>query len=87
LPFTDATGEIARRDIPKNCAPANTTSARRDGSAARIYVIRSQRVVLDTHLAELYEVPTFRLNEAVKRNSNRFPKDFMFQLTADEANL
>jgi hypothetical protein len=41
--------------------------------------------MLDTHLAELYEVPTFRLNEAVKRNSNRFPEDFMFQLTAEEA--
>jgi len=51
----------------------------------RIYLIRSQRVMLDTHLAELYEVPTFRLNEAVKRNSNRFPEDFRFQLTAAEA--
>jgi hypothetical protein len=51
----------------------------------RIYVIRSQRVMLDTHLAELYEVPTFRLNEAVKRNRNRFPEDFMFQLTVEEA--
>ena len=53
----------------------------------RIYLIRSQRVMLDTHLAELYEVPTFRLNEAVKRNSNRFPEDFMFQLTAEEAQV
>jgi len=41
--------------------------------------------MLDNHLAELYEVPTFRLNEAVKRNKNRFPEDFMFQLTRDEA--
>lgn len=41
--------------------------------------------MLDNDLAALYEVPTFRLNEAVKRNSNRFPLDFMFQLTADEA--
>ena len=40
--------------------------------------------MLDTELAELYRVPTFRLNEAVKRNLNRFPEDFMFQLSPDE---
>jgi hypothetical protein len=42
-------------------------------------------VVLDADLAKLYGVPTFRLNEAVKRNVARFPEDFRFQLTADEA--
>jgi hypothetical protein len=41
--------------------------------------------MLDTDLAALYQVPTFRLNEAVKRNRNRFPEDFMFQLTVEEA--
>ena len=51
----------------------------------RIYVIRGHKVMLDAHLAELYQVPTFRLNEAVKRNRNRFPEDFMLQLTGDEA--
>jgi len=51
----------------------------------RIYLIRGQKVMLDSDLAELYQVPTFRLNEAVKRNRNRFPEDFMFQLTAEEA--
>ena len=51
----------------------------------RIQVIRGHKVMLDNDLAGLYEVPTFRLNEAVKRNINRFPSDFMFQLTADEA--
>src|SRR5437667_12067591 len=51
----------------------------------RIYLIRGHRVMLDSHLAELYEVPTFRLNEAVKRNRRRFPEDFMFQLTKEEA--
>jgi len=50
-----------------------------------IRVIRGQKVLLDTDLAALYEVPTFRLNEAVKRNRERFPDDFMFQLTAEEA--
>jgi hypothetical protein len=50
----------------------------------RIYLIRNQKVMLDTELAGLYQVPTFRLNEAVKRNLNRFPEDFMFQLTPEE---
>jgi len=40
--------------------------------------------MLDRHLAEMYEVPTFRLNEAVKRNRRRFPEDFMFQLSRKE---
>lgn len=52
-----------------------------------IRVIRGQKVLLDTDLAALYEVPTFRLNEAVKRNRDRFPDDFMFQLTAEEAKV
>ena len=50
----------------------------------RIYLIRGQRVVLDADLAELYQVPTKRLNEQVKRNLNRFPEDFMFQISEDE---
>ncbi len=52
--------------------------------ASRIYVIRGHRVMLDADLAQLYGVPTRRLNEQVKRNLNRFPPDFMFQLSADE---
>src|SRR5437016_14290518 len=47
--------------------------------------IRGQRVLLDSDLASLYGVPTFRFNEAIKRNRHRFPTDFMFQLTKDEA--
>ena len=50
----------------------------------KIYEIRGQKVMLDSDLAELYEVPTHRLNEAVKRNIRRFPSDFMFQLTGVE---
>ena len=50
-----------------------------------IRVIRGQQVMLDSDLAMLYGVETKRLNEQVKRNSNRFPEDFMFQLTQDEA--
>jgi hypothetical protein len=54
----------------------------------RIHVIRGQRVILDEDLAELYGVETRRLNEQIKRNLDRFPSDFMFQLTSREwANL
>lgn len=51
----------------------------------RILLIRGQKVMLDSDLAELYGVQTFRLNEQVKRNRIRFPHDFMFQLTREEA--
>ena len=50
----------------------------------RIFTIRGVQVMLDSHLAELYMVETGRLNEQVKRNTERFPKEFMFQLTEDE---
>jgi hypothetical protein len=50
----------------------------------RILVVRGERVMLDTDLAELYGVPTKALNQAVKRNSVRFPEDFMFRLDAAE---
>lgn len=50
----------------------------------RIQVLRGQRVMIDADLAELYGVPTKALNQAVKRNANRFPPDFMFQLDAAE---
>lgn len=50
----------------------------------KILLIRGQKVLVDRHLAELYGVPTMRLNEAVKRNIRRFPADFMFQLTKKE---
>jgi hypothetical protein len=51
----------------------------------RIYMIRGQKVMLDADLAELYQVPTKRVNEQVQRNRGRFPKDFMFRLSAAEA--
>ena len=49
-----------------------------------IYVIREQKVMLDSDLAELYGVETRVLNQSVQRNPARFPKDFMFQLTEEE---
>jgi ORF6N domain len=50
----------------------------------KIHLIRGQRVMLDSDLAAIYAVTTKRLNEQVKRNQNRFPDDFAFQLTAEE---
>jgi hypothetical protein len=50
-----------------------------------ILVLRGQKVMLDSELAALYEVPVKALNQAVKRNLDRFPEDFMFQLSQEEA--
>lgn len=50
----------------------------------KIHTLRGERVMLDFDIAELYEVETKALNQAVKRNANRFPEDFMFQLTKSE---
>ncbi len=51
---------------------------------SRIWLIRGQKVLLDSDLAELYGVPTKAFNQAVKRNRQRFPEDFMFRLTLEE---
>lgn len=51
---------------------------------SKIYEIRGKRVMLDRDLAEMYNVETRVLNQAVKRNMERFPEDFMFQLTNEE---
>lgn len=53
----------------------------------KIYEIRGQRVMLDFDLAAMYGVKTGRLNEQVKRNIERFPEDFMFQLTKGELEI
>lgn len=52
----------------------------------RILFIRGEKVMIDSDLAKLYGVSTKALNQAVKRNSERFPIDFMFELTNDEKN-
>ena len=54
---------------------------------SKIYEIRGQRVMLDFDLAEMYGVETRALNQAVKRNIERFPEDFMFQLTKGESEI
>ena len=56
--------------------------AKRVGS--KILILRNQKVILDTDLAELYGVPVKRLNEQLKRNPQRFPRDFLFTLTREE---
>ena len=63
-------------DVAQGLAPESIT--------LRIAAVRGQRVILDSDLAALYEVPTKRFNEAVKRNLGRFPADFMFALTQPE---
>ena len=55
-----------------------------DAIVNRIYLIRGKKVMIDRDLAALYGVETKRLKEAVRRNSNRFPEDFMFEMTKDE---
>ncbi len=52
-----------------------------------IHVVRGQKVMLDTDLASLYEVPASALNQAVRRNKARFPADFLFELTREDAAL
>lgn len=52
---------------------------------SRIFLIRGQKVLLDSDLASLYDVSTGALNQAVKRNRDRFPEDFMFELSTRES--
>lgn len=52
--------------------------------STKILVLRNQKIILDTDLAELYGVPVKRLNEQIKRNKQRFPRDFMFTITKAE---
>ena len=60
------------------------TPSRVEDVGSLIRTIRGQKVILDSDLARIFGVPTFRFNEAVKRNRERFPADFLFQLTAEE---
>lgn len=64
--------------------PRTPTLAPVDHITRAILVLRGHKVLLDTELAALYEVSTKRFNEQVRRNRERFPEDFMFQLTAKE---
>ena len=70
--------------MEKKLPPANLLPASVELIARRTFLIRNQRVMLSPDLAELYQVETRALIQAVKRNLERFPADFMFQLTGDE---
>jgi hypothetical protein len=63
---------------------ANQSMVAAESVAAHIFVVRGVRVLLDADLAAMYGVATMRFNEAVKRNVDRFPEDFCFQLTEQE---
>lgn len=69
----------ANAELVTNNDPLQPTSAEK-----RIFTLRGVEVILDKDLAELYHVETKRLNEQVRRNSERFPPEFMFQLTKEE---
>jgi hypothetical protein len=64
-----------------------TTLVQLERITRSILVLRGQRVILDRELAAIYGVTTKRLNEQVKRNAERLPEDFMFQLTPAQAEL
>ena len=68
--------------MPKSSLPIPAVSE--ETIVEKIYIIRGRKVMLDRDLAEMYGVEVRVLNQAVKRNSIRFPEDFMFQLTKEE---
>ena len=71
-------------DDLKSQIAISKSSLRAEDISKRIHTIRGHRVILDADLAELYEVMTGALNQAVKRNKGRFPEDFAFRLTTEE---
>src|SRR5574340_1171940 len=73
-----ATCAAFKKAMSRNSPPVAETIAE------RIHLIRGEKVLLDSHLAQLYGVATKRLNEQVRRNPHRFPPDFMFRLTDQE---
>ena len=83
--LTSPTRPPARPASSSYCVLMAKDLARADRIAASIRTVRGQRVRLDSDLAALYGVTTAALNQAVKRNPSRFPSDFAFRLTAEEA--
>jgi len=73
-----------KTDLPRRSALTKTGIIPSSNIEKKIMLIRGQKVILDSDLAAMYGATTKRLNEQVKRNKNRFPSDFMFQLTAHE---
>src|ERR1700692_90299 len=75
----------SKRMLKKRPSPSDTLPAPMEMVTRRIYLIRGQKVILDADLAQLYRVETRALVQAVKRNLERFPGDFMFQVSRQEA--
>lgn len=69
----------------KKASPKSPVSLPVERVESKILLVRDQKVLLDRDLAELYGVATIALRQQVQRNLNRFPEDFMFQLSAEEA--
>ncbi|MDZ4657733.1 MAG: ORF6N domain-containing protein [Bythopirellula sp.] len=69
----------------KKASPKSPVSLQVERIESKILLVRDQKVLLDRDLAELYGVATIALRQQVQRNLNRFPEDFMFQLSAEEA--
>jgi hypothetical protein len=84
-PRAQARTEDGRPDIMKSRQAISSSEIPPEHIQRRILFFRGQKVMLDVDLADLYGVPTKSLNLAVKRNVERFPADFMFQLTKAEA--
>ncbi len=76
--------QFGMSDDLKSKIAISKSPLRVDEISQRIHIIRGHRVILDADLAELYEVMTGALNQAVKRNKGRFPEDFAFRLTTEE---
>ena len=72
--------------MKKQAAEASTSFVSVEIIQNKIYLVRGQKVMIDRDLAELYGVTTGNLNKTVRRNLDRFPEDFMFQLTQEEHN-
>jgi hypothetical protein len=83
--FEDVRKSSPVKVMVKKSKPVHGISVPNQLIERRIHRVRDQKVMLDEDLAELYRVPTSRLNEQVTRNLDRFPQDFMFRLTHEEA--
>ena len=70
--------------VSRKSDPTMGSTRKIDSVESAIYLVRGQRVMLDSDLAAIYQVTTKRLNEQLRRNRQRFPRDFAFQVTVEE---
>jgi len=84
MPLAETSARGRGRLTTMGKKPSTDVLVTPDGIQQMVHVVRGQRVMLDFDLARLYGVPTMRLNEQVRRNQERFPEDFAYQLTQQE---